>query len=102
VKRDRTAPEALSQVFALDELHDQAANRTAFLETVDMRNVRMVDRRQHLRFALEPGEPFGVGGKQIREDFDGDATSSWSDRSAPTTLSITPERTSLAASNRSI
>ena len=71
-ERDRTAPEALSQVFALDELHDQAANRAAFLETVDMRDVRMVERRQHLRFALEPREPFGIGGEQIRQDFDGD------------------------------
>ena len=31
----------------------------------------MVQRRQHLRFALKPGEPFGIMREGFRQDFDG-------------------------------
>jgi hypothetical protein len=32
----------------------------------------MIQRRERLCFALEPGNPIAVGGKHIREDFDRD------------------------------
>ena len=37
-----------------------------------MRDVGMVERRQHLRFALEPREPFGIVRRTVRQDLDGD------------------------------
>jgi hypothetical protein len=30
----------------------------------------MVQRREHLRFALEPCDPVGIGGKDVRENLD--------------------------------
>ena len=35
-------------------------------------NVRMVERCQDLRFPLEAGEPIGIMGDRLWEDFDGD------------------------------
>ena len=32
----------------------------------------MVERREHLRLALEPGETIGVGREEVRQDLDGD------------------------------
>jgi len=34
--------------------------RLGALEAVDLRDVRMVERRQRLRFAVEAGEPLGM------------------------------------------
>ena len=39
-------------------------------ETVDRCDVRMVERGQHLRLALESSQSFGVVGELIGEDFD--------------------------------
>jgi hypothetical protein len=38
------------------------------------RNVRMIERGEHLRFTLEAGEPFGIGGEDLRQHFQGDPT----------------------------
>src|SRR5262249_2462185 len=35
-------------------------------------DVRMIERRQHLRFAGEAGQPVGIGRERIRQHFDGD------------------------------
>ena len=37
------------------------------LEAVDRGDVRMIQRRKRLGFALEPGEPVGIGGEEIRK-----------------------------------
>ena len=38
---------------------------------IDLRDVRMVERRQRLRLALETGEPVGIGREELRQDLDG-------------------------------
>ena len=43
-----------------------------FVETVDGADVRMVQRREDLRFALEPGQSLGIAGERGRENLDGD------------------------------
>ena len=67
-----SARDALRQVLALDQLHHQRAHAARFLEAVDVRDVRMVQRREHLRFAREPREPFGIVGEGVRQDLERD------------------------------
>ena len=58
------ARDPLRQVLALDQLHHQRADVADRFEAVDVRDVRMVERRERLRFALEPRQPFGIAGEE--------------------------------------
>ncbi len=42
------------------------------LEAVQMRDVGVVQRREHLRLAAEAREPFGVARDELRQDFQRD------------------------------
>jgi hypothetical protein len=59
--RDRPAIDALRQVFARDELHDEDGPALDLLERVQGGDAGMGQRRQQARFAIEAGEPFRVG-----------------------------------------
>ena len=72
VNRDRSLRDAVCQRRAVDELEDEGPLRTDFLRSVDLRDVRMVERRQHLRLALKARDAIGIGGKEIRKNLDGD------------------------------
>ena len=51
----------------------EVVSRTAFLfDAVDLRDVRMVERRKHLRLALESRDAIGVGGEEIGQNLDRD------------------------------
>src|SRR5262245_6469044 len=50
----------------------EPAEGAASFEPVEMRDVRMVQCRQRLRFALEAVDAFRIGGDRLGEDFDGD------------------------------
>ena len=52
-ERDRPAAQAIGEVLAFDQLHDQRAAAAGFLETVDAGDVRVTERREHLRLAME-------------------------------------------------
>ena len=57
----------MRQIVALDEFHHQRANAATFLETVDVCDVWMVQRCEHLRLAAEPRETIQIvrdGGQQ--------------------------------------
>jgi hypothetical protein len=41
---------------------------------VNVRDIRMVQGRERLCFAGEPGQPIGVAGEGVREDFERDVT----------------------------
>ena len=56
----------------LNELHDQGRNVRRVLETVNVRDVRMVERGEHLRFAAEPGETVRIVRDGREQDFDRD------------------------------
>ena len=56
----------------LDEFEDQGSNAIDFFEAVDRADVRMIQRREHARFALEAGEPFQVGCERRWQDLDRD------------------------------
>ena len=64
--------DALRQILALDEFHHEGRDAPALLETVDAGNVRMIQRRQSLRFALEAREAVGVVRERLRQDLDRD------------------------------
>ena len=60
------------QVLALDELHDQRAHAAGFLEAVNVRDVRMIQRGEGLGFAGETRQPIGVVRERVGQDFEGD------------------------------
>ena len=44
----------------------------SFFEAVDGGDVRMIQRGEDFRFALEPGEPLGIGRDRVGQDLDRD------------------------------
>ncbi len=76
VNGDRAFRDALGEVFALDELHDDRASARALLDAVDLRDVRVVEGGEDLGLALEAGQAVaagpGVAREMGRQDFDGD------------------------------
>ena len=72
VDRDRPARDALREVLALDEFHHERADAAGFFETVDVGDVRMVQRGQGPGLALKPRDPLRVGGERLGQDLDRD------------------------------
>ena len=64
--------DALREVVALDQLHHECGDPAAFFEAVDSRDVRMVQRGEHFRFALKAREPIVVSRERRRQDLDRD------------------------------
>jgi hypothetical protein len=68
---NRPTAEARGQVFAIHELHRENVRRPGVaercsLEPVDVRDVRVIERREQARLALEPGEAIGIAGEELR------------------------------------
>ena len=59
--RDRSSSDPLSEIVALDELHDERASACRGFQPVNNRDVRMIERREDLSFALQARETFGIG-----------------------------------------
>jgi hypothetical protein len=74
VDGDRAAPEALLEVFSLDELESKERRPLDLLEPVDRGDVRVVERGEKLRLASEPRQALGVLRDLCREHLDGDFT----------------------------
>ena len=77
--RYRTVGKTLREVVAFDELHDQgrrdrpaAVAWSDLLDAINLRDMRVIQRRERLRLAGEARHPLGVRGEQIRQDLDGD------------------------------
>ena len=71
VDGDATADDAIGQRLALNELHHQCSSAGGFLEAIDMRDVRVIQRREHLCLALESGQPLRVGHEGVGQHFEG-------------------------------
>ena len=56
VDRNRPARDPLRQILALDELHDEGRDVGGVFEAVNRPDVWMIERREHLGFALEARE----------------------------------------------
>ena len=67
----RAAPDRLGERGTVDQLHHQRAYEPGFLQTMDVRDVGVIECREDLGLALEPCEALGIAREQIRQDFDG-------------------------------
>ncbi len=67
---DGAVRDTLGQRLAFDQLEDQELLRVGLLEAIDCRNIRVIEGRQHLRFALEAREAIGIAGKFDRQRLD--------------------------------
>src|SRR5579862_1577675 len=70
----RPACDVRGEILTLHEFHHDGANILCFLEAVNVRDVRMVERGQGLGLAREPREAFRVVGKNARHDLDGNVS----------------------------
>ncbi len=72
VERYRTARDAIGQRAAFEQLEDEKAARRRLLEPVDGADVRVIERRQQLRLALETRHALGIigqrRGQQLQRD----------------------------------
>ena len=55
-RASQSARDPLRQACAFDELEHQRRDAIRFFEPIDARDVRVIERREHLRFAAEPRE----------------------------------------------
>ena len=69
---DRTCVELPAQRLAFQKLHDGVGDAVLVAEVVDGKDVRMRQRRDGLRFALEPRERVGIRGDGLGQDLDRD------------------------------
>ena len=67
-----TVLEAGGERVAFHELEHDRLCTAEFLEAVNGADVRMVERREHLCLAAEPGDPIGVLGKAVGQELERD------------------------------
>ena len=70
IERNRTLPDPICQCLALDELHDQEARFFVGLETVQRRDVGMVQGRENARLPLEARHPLRVARHLLQQQLD--------------------------------
>ena len=73
-ERHRAGRDVLGQRLALDQLEHQCGAAVHVLEAVDRADVRVIERRQRPRFALEARATIGVAREVRGQDLDGDLT----------------------------
>ena len=71
---DGTSGDEVGERRAVHELHHDRAGSDEILETVDGRDVGMVDRRERPSLALEAGGAFGTRMLRLRQHLDRDVT----------------------------
>ena len=67
---DRTGLEPPAQRLPLEKLHHRVGDPPLRAEVEDGQDVRMRERRDRFRLALEAGQRVGIGGDGLREDLD--------------------------------
>ena len=66
VQRQRPSRDPIGQRRAFDQFHHQRARSSrCFFESVDLGDVRVVQRREQLRLALEAREPIRIAGERL-------------------------------------
>ena len=65
VEGNRPPGDPLLEGGAVDELQHQGARAAVLLQAVNLGDARMVERREQLRLALEPGQAIRVGGEGV-------------------------------------
>ena len=59
-ERNRSARDPIRQRVALNQLHDECEDTVRLFETVDVRDVRMVQRGEDFSFPLESDKPVRI------------------------------------------
>jgi hypothetical protein len=67
-----SACDARGQVLAVDELHDERGSEDGLFQAVDLRDVRVIERCERLRFALESRQPLRIVCERFGEDLQRD------------------------------
>jgi hypothetical protein len=67
---NRPARQALRQLFAIDELHHHREHVAGLFETMNVRDVRVIQDSERPGLALEPNEAVRIVREQIRQHFD--------------------------------
>ena len=75
----------LAQRFTFEKFKDQESDTVEFLKIVDRGNVRVVQRGENFRFALEAAHAVRIARKLVRQDLDRHtrALVSWRERGRP-------------------
>ena len=68
INRDRPLLDPISQCWPLHQLQHQRTSVFGFLDTVNLRDVWMVEAGEYLRLSLEPGETIRIGGKRLGQN----------------------------------
>ena len=74
VERNRPACDPLRQILAFNEFKDQRFHAIGVFDPVNVCDVRMVQRREHLRFSAEPREAVGIVGDSWQQHLDCDVS----------------------------
>jgi hypothetical protein len=69
---NRPLRDPICERWSLDQLHHQRTNAVRLLQAVDLRDVRMIERRQCLGFALEARQPIGIAREGVGQHLDRD------------------------------
>ena len=72
VHGQRSVLQALGEIGAVDQFHGQGVAVVLGFETVDRRDARMVQRRQHLRLAAKARQALGMVGQALRQHLERD------------------------------
>ena len=72
--RNRTAGDSFGERWAVDELHHESSRAADVFDAVNRRDVRVVQRCQHVRFALESRQPVGIVHERIGQNLQRDIT----------------------------
>jgi hypothetical protein len=72
VHRQLTARETVGQRLSFQVLHDEIGSPILFANVVQCANVRMIERRDDARLAVEPLAEVRVGSQAFRQDFERD------------------------------
>ena len=70
--RDRPGRDPIGERRAFDQFHDQGSYAIGVFESIDLRDVRMIERGEHLRFTTEAREAIGIVGNGRQQDLDRD------------------------------
>ena len=72
IERNGTLRDPLGKRQTFDELENQRGRITTVFEPVDLRDVRMVQRREHFGFSLKPRKPLRIPDERRGQNFQRD------------------------------
>jgi hypothetical protein len=74
VERNRSLFDPIGKRRPVNQFHDKRVRRATVFKAVNLGDVRMIERRKNLRFAMKAGEPVRIVGERTRENLQCDVT----------------------------